>query len=433
MEPLVRVVVLNYNGGRYVLEAVASIAELEWPDDRLEVVVVDNASSDGSADALAARFPAVRMIRNERNTGFSANNLALTDLSSVDRIALVNPDAVVEPSWLRALEEGLAGSDDIGGVCPKMLLWDRLLRLDAKSTEEILVHAVFDGNTDVTDRCRRMWRLLGRSVGHDGSLRLPAGDSTLPVPVPPTWERGDLRLTVSTATGPSEVVIENRRLVLDPGATSITVQARCPPVDVVNNTGLEPRWLAYVADRGLGALDGPPFDRPAEVFGWSGGGVLLRSAFLADVGLFDERFFLYYEDVDLSWRGRARGWRFRFVPGAIMRHHHASSTGAGSTLFHEQNERNRLLAVTKNAPIGFVARCYLRFGISTLGYLRADVLRPVVRRTPPDGQMVLLRLRVLLSLVLDVRSLARSRREAQRRRTVPHDRLMGWFPRADGA
>ena len=52
------------------------------------------------------------------------------------------------------------------------------------------------------------------------------------------------------------------------------------------------------------------------MFAWCGGGVLLRPRYLADVGLFDERFFLYYEDTDLSWRGRSRGWRYRYVPEA---------------------------------------------------------------------------------------------------------------------
>ena len=48
-----------------------------------------------------------------------------------------------------------------------------------------------------------------------------------------------------------------------------------------------------------------------------------------DVGLFDERFFLYYEDTDLSWRGRGRGWRYRYVPEARVRHIHAASTRRG--------------------------------------------------------------------------------------------------------
>ena len=48
-----------------------------------------------------------------------------------------------------------------------------------------------------------------------------------------------------------------------------------------------------------------------DVQAWCGGAVLLRASYLADVGGFDERLFLYYEDVDLSMRGTERGWRYR--------------------------------------------------------------------------------------------------------------------------
>ena len=75
-------------------------------------------------------------------------------------------------------------------------------------------------------------------------------------------------------------------------------------------------------------------------------------AYLDDVGLFDERFFLYYEDTDLSWRGRLRGWRYVYVPTSLVRHRHAASSGVGSTVFRYYTERNRPLMLVKNAPAG---------------------------------------------------------------------------------
>ena len=72
--------------------------------------------------------------------------------------------------------------------------------------------------------------------------------------------------------------------------------------------------------------------------------------YLQEVGLFDERFFLYYEDTDIAWRGRSRGWRYRYVPEARFRHIHAASSGEGSALFQHYVERNRLLMLVKNAP-----------------------------------------------------------------------------------
>jgi hypothetical protein len=106
----------------------------------------------------------------------------------------------------------------------------------------------------------------------------------------------------------------------------------------------------YGADRGDREGDAGQFDEPAEVFSWCGGGVLLRPSYLQQVGLFEETFFLYYEDTDLSWRGRAAGWRYEYVPGAIARHVHSASSGVGSALFMHYTERNRLLMLVRNAP-----------------------------------------------------------------------------------
>ena len=110
------------------------------------------------------------------------------------------------------------------------------------------------------------------------------------------------------------------------------------------------------ADRGFGMPDGEQFGEEEELFAWCGGAVLLRSDYLADVGLLDERFFLYYEDTDLSWRGRARGWKYHFVPDATVRHVHAATTVEGSASFAYFTERNRLLMLLKNAPMPMVRR-----------------------------------------------------------------------------
>ena len=76
----VRVIVLNFNGGEMVQRAVASVLESRWPASALDVVLVDNASTDGSADRVATAFPAVRVVRSTHNAGFPANNLAMDDI-----------------------------------------------------------------------------------------------------------------------------------------------------------------------------------------------------------------------------------------------------------------------------------------------------------------------------------------------------------------
>ena len=99
--------------------------------------------------------------------------------------------------------------------------------------------------------------------------------------------------------------------------------------------------------------------------------MLFRPGYLDDVGLFDERFFMYYEDTDMAWRGRARGWRYRYVPDAVLRHVHAATSVEGSPLFHHYVERNRLVMLIKNAPWRLAASASGRFVLSTASYALA--------------------------------------------------------------
>ena len=89
-------------------------------------------------------------------------------------------------------------------------------------------------------------------------------------------------------------------------------------IEVVNNVGTELLDDGFAADRGYLQPDDGQFDTATDVFAWCGGGVLLRRAYLDDIGLFDEDLFMYYEDIELAWRGAQRGWRYRYVPGSVV-------------------------------------------------------------------------------------------------------------------
>ena len=69
--PLVGVVVVNYDGGDLTVRCVDSVLALDWPADRLRVVLVDNASSDGVAEKLEGRDPRLTVLRSELNLGFA--------------------------------------------------------------------------------------------------------------------------------------------------------------------------------------------------------------------------------------------------------------------------------------------------------------------------------------------------------------------------
>src|SRR5207302_2297521 len=79
--------------------------------------------------------------------------------------------------------------------------------------------------------------------------------------------------------------------------------------------------------RGNGEADGPCWDKPDMVFGAMGGAAAYRRTLLADVGLFDEQFFMYLEDVDLAFRAQLRGWGCLYEPRARVLHQGGASGG----------------------------------------------------------------------------------------------------------
>jgi GT2 family glycosyltransferase len=130
---------------------------------------------------------------------------------------------------------------------------------------------------------------------------------------------------------------------------------------VINSAGLNLYRDGRGGDRGFRQPDRGQFDEPAEVFGACGASMLVRRAMLDDVGCFDETFGMYYEDLDLAWRGRLRGWRFQYTPQAVAHHVHCGTSGEWSPFFTYHVERNRVFASIKNGPARLAVRALAVF------------------------------------------------------------------------
>src|SRR5439155_14022154 len=102
--------------------------------------------------------------------------------------------------------------------------------------------------------------------------------------------------------------------LVGPEPTWHRVKLAGPAFDVINNVGSRLVIGGYGGDRGFLERDHGQYEQPGEVFAWCGGAVLLSARYLHELGIFDDRFFMYYEDTDLSWRGRLAGWRYLYVP-----------------------------------------------------------------------------------------------------------------------
>jgi GT2 family glycosyltransferase len=219
-------VVVNWNGGAENLRCLESLAE---QGAALEgVIFVDNASSDGSCEAVERRFPAVEVLRNAQNLGYGGGNnrgIARALERGAEAVLVVNNDLTFEPGCLAALQRALASDPTLGVVGPRVLT--------------------------------------------RGSPTIWAAGGVL------TWRQ--------------------------------------------NLTTL----------RGFGERDGPEFRRELDVDYLPGCALLVRREVFEKVGVFDDAYFAYTEDVDFGLRASRAGLRSRCIGGVAAYHAPSTSTGGG--------------------------------------------------------------------------------------------------------
>lgn len=140
--------------------------------------------------------------------------------------------------------------------------------------------------------------------------------------------------------------------------------------DIINSAGDLYYSCGVASQRGCFQRDGRDFSRPEYVFGACGGAAMYRRAMFEDIGLFDEDFFAYDEDVDLSFRAQLMGYKCLFVPSAVIYHHYrGTSRHLWKTGFY-LSRRNCLYALVKNLPTDLLFKNLL---LILLYYVGGDV------------------------------------------------------------
>lgn len=248
MPPLVTLVILNWNGRRYLQTCLDAVFHQTFQD--FEVLLVDNGSTDDSVPFIRATYPQVRLLINDTNLGFAAGNNQAFRASRSTFVATLNNDTQVEPNWLEALVGGMEGDEKIGMCASKMLF------------------------------------------------------------------------------------------------------AHHP--NMINSAGICVDRAGIAWDRKGGAPDDPDAIATEPVFGACAGAALYRRAMLDDVGLFDEEFFAYLEDVDLAWRAQLAGWDAIYVPQARVYHHHSGTSGERSAFKSRHLGRNKAWTILKNYPAPYI-------------------------------------------------------------------------------
>ncbi len=120
---------------------------------------------------------------------------------------------------------------------------------------------------------------------------------------------------------------------------------------VFDSTGLLVYPDGICRSRGWLEKDLGQYDEADEVLGPNGCAAAYRRSMLVDVGMLDERYFAYLEDLDLAFRGQLRGWSCRYVPDAVVYHKKSMTSGYHSALKAYLVERNRIWNAIKLFPL----------------------------------------------------------------------------------
>lgn len=379
--PQVSIIVVNHNGLRHIDPLFAALAGQTYPNR--EVVFVDNASSDGSAEHVASRYPSALLVRSGANLGFSGGNNLGVSRASGSLVAFLNNDTQPEPGWLSALVESIQESPDVGAVGSKILFLAPYLRLDfsirahvpsssGKSEDSRELGAAFDVTSGfigcVDARPLFLDGFYGTETWEDRVVRWAKPKAAACLPLPPC-RPARLRLmvcgcgheearTLYVAVGGVPFIAIKLEANLQAVETEVPDELLEKATDVVNNAGSFLDSEGNTGDRGIFMPDDGSFDTPEEVTSLCGCSMMVRRDLFLSLGGFDESFFMYFEDSDLSWRIRRAGFRLAYQPRSVVRHVHGASSGEGSPLFTYYVTRNGPLMKLKNLPFGRAAAAY---------------------------------------------------------------------------
>ncbi len=163
--------------------------------------------------------------------------------------------------------------------------------------------------------------------------------------------KGDYILTLNNDTRADSRFIEELSGPMTDRKVGVCAAKMLFPDGRINSAGICVSRSGAAWDRGMFELDRGQYESLEEVFGACAGAALYRKKMLNEIGLFDEDFFLYLEDVDLAMRARLAGWKCIYVPRAKVVHHHGGTAGVGSDLAVYYGNRNIVWYPVKDFPL----------------------------------------------------------------------------------
>lgn len=148
----------------------------------------------------------------------------------------------------------------------------------------------------------------------------------------------------------------------------------------IDTTGEQFYSWGISSPRGRDEKDKGQYDKLEDVFGASGGASMYRVDMLREIGFFDEDFFAYYEDADLSFRANLTGWKIIYNPKAIVEHEIGASSSKVSGLAHKMSIKNQMMLLIKNLPLRYCLPVIIKFKILWIGNIVSGIRQGYYRQ-----------------------------------------------------
>ncbi|OXM14207.1 glycosyltransferase family 2 protein [Paenibacillus herberti] len=309
----VSVHIVTYNSVEDIEGCLECIRAQSYPIEK--IVVLDNASSDGTAELLRRIGGGLTVVESPENTGFAGGqNRALAEADS-DYALVLNPDVRMHPDYVRLLVEQLERCPEAGSATGMLV----------RQPAEGLAVGAASGGEAAAAQGRELELAASIAAGQRALVR-PEGEAAAAAPP----DGGTL-----------------------PGAVQAWLD-RLPAEALIDSTGLELDAARQARDRGAGE-PAAAWLVGGETFGVSGAAAMYRRSMMEHVSIrgefFDETFFAYKEDVDAAWRAQLLGWQALYVSEARALHARGWKEGgraAVSLFVRKHSYENRFYTLVKN-------------------------------------------------------------------------------------
>lgn len=344
----ISIVIVNYNGRKYLPNLFESLNHLRHKDFSFEVVLVDNNSTDDSVEYLKEIKNQLgfdlRIIRSRENRGFAGGNNLGAIKSKGEYLVLLNTDTMVDELWLEELFECIKSKANVAMVNSKLLFFYDFIRVEL---EEFGNHAEIGKIAYLCGERYRIEQKYCKNIVEKDDKIICGPNSQICLPI---WDESTEFFVELTVNGivreirytPEEIAVKKVSLIQNAGS------------------GINEAYDGY--DIGSGEIDGDKYAVPYQINNACGASVMMRRDDFLKAGMFDARFFMYYEDTDLSYRikkikedPQEEDKILLYCPTSIVRHIHTGSSQEWSPFFTYYVFRNKLLFVYKNmSPIIFI-------------------------------------------------------------------------------